>query len=101
MLRLPVPRPWSKVIVAESESEYYALTCDLTVQDQKKDKDDEYIEALKKGGIDEKVAKQVLDKWKEVGQEADPASLRKLFAKQSFAPVAASGLQARYKIPDA
>ena len=63
------------------------------MQDQQKSKETEYIEALKKGGIDEKVAKQVLDKWKEVGQQADPASLRKLFAKQSFAPVAASGLQ--------
>jgi hypothetical protein len=64
------------------------------VQDQKKEKVDDYIEALKKGGINEKAAKQVLDKWKEVGQEADPASLRKLFAKQSFGPVAASGVQA-------
>jgi hypothetical protein len=87
----------------------------------------EYVEALKKGGIDQKTAKQVsavlfvlvstglcpsplatrhrcvlttttitqqvLDKWKEAGAEGDPNQLRKLFLKQSLAPITASAVQ--------
>lgn len=57
------------------------------------DKNDEYIEALKKGGIDQKTARNVLDKWKEAGAEGDPNELRKLFLKQSLVPITATLVQ--------
>lgn len=58
-----------------------------------KDKNAEYIEALKKGGIDQKTARNVLDKWKEAGAEGDPNQLRKLFLKQSLVPITATLVQ--------
>lgn len=58
-----------------------------------KDKQTEYVEALKKGGIDQKTARNVLDKWKEAGAEGDPNQLRKLFLKQSLVPISATLVQ--------
>lgn len=64
----------------------------------KKDKNEEYVEALKKGGIDQKTARNVLDKWKEAGAEGDPNELRKLFLKQSLVPISATLVQVRTQL---
>lgn len=66
-----------------------------------KDKNAEYIEALKKGGIDQKTARNVLDKWKEAGAEGDPNQLRKLFLKQSLVPITATLVQVGRRRPAA
>lgn len=59
-------------------------------------KQDDYVEALKKGGIDKKTARDVLQKWKDAGlTDGDPNELRKLFLKQSAAPITASLVQVR------
>ncbi|KAF6252559.1 hypothetical protein COO60DRAFT_517452 [Scenedesmus sp. NREL 46B-D3] len=55
-----------------------------------KNKQEEYIEALKKGGV---TAQSILDRWKEAGGDADPSQLRKLFLKQSLVPITASLVQ--------
>lgn len=57
------------------------------------DKREEYVEALKKGGIDQKTARNVLEKWKEAGAEGDPNLLRSLFLKQSLVPISATLVQ--------
>eukprot|EP00877_Chromochloris_zofingiensis_P010488 jgi/Chrzof1/5693/Cz16g12010.t1 len=59
---------------------------------EKGDKNEDYVEALKKGGLDQDIAKRILDKWKEVGAD-DPNELRKLFLKQSLLPISATALQ--------
>lgn len=48
---------------------------------------------MKKGGIDPKTARSVLDRWKEAGAEGDPNELRKLFLKQSLVPISATLVQ--------
>uniref|UniRef100_A0A383WDY0 EF-hand domain-containing protein n=1 Tax=Tetradesmus obliquus TaxID=3088 RepID=A0A383WDY0_TETOB len=58
-----------------------------------KNKQEEYIEALKKGGVDQKTAKTILERWKETGADTDPSQLRKLFLKQSLVPITASLIQ--------
>lgn len=71
------------------------LVCRAAGQDEPKpaDKEAEYIEALKKGGVDQKTAKVILDRWKEAGADSDPSQLRKLFLKQSLVPITASLVQ--------
>lgn len=55
----------------------------------------EYVEALQKGGVDKKVAQAVISKWQEAGgQDADPATLRRLFLRQSSIPLLAAAIQA-------
>jgi hypothetical protein len=56
---------------------------------KKVDKTEEYVEALKKSGINREVAGKIIDKWRELGAEADPKVLRNLFLKQSLVPIGA------------
>lgn len=56
---------------------------------KKVDKSEEYIEALKKSGINRDVAGKIIDKWRELGADADPKVLRNLFLKQSLVPIGA------------
>lgn len=53
------------------------------------------LTVLKKGGIDQKTAKNVMEKWREAGAEGDPNELRKLFLKQSLLPISATLVQVR------
>ncbi|KAF8058368.1 DYF13 [Scenedesmus sp. PABB004] len=57
------------------------------------EKQEEYVEALKKGGVDQATAQRILDKWREAGAESDPSQLRKLFLSQSLVPIAATAVQ--------
>jgi hypothetical protein len=59
-------------------------------------KTEEYVEGLKKAGVDAAAARKILDTWKAAagGTDADdPAALRKLFLKQSAAPLLAVSAQ--------
>eukprot|EP00879_Flechtneria_rotunda_P001643 GHRR01001803.1.p1 GENE.GHRR01001803.1~~GHRR01001803.1.p1 ORF type:complete len:350 (+),score=128.99 GHRR01001803.1:229-1278(+) len=58
-----------------------------------KTKQDEYVEALKKGGVDQSTARKILDTWKQAGAESNPNQLRKLFLRQSLVPITASVIQ--------
>eukprot|EP00775_Hariotina_reticulata_P003826 gene3826-4084_t len=73
-----------------------------------KDKQEEYVEALKKGGVvscssavtsmslseeDQQTAKSILETWNQTGAQNDPNQLRKLFLKQSLVPITASLVQ--------
>eukprot|EP00882_Tetradesmus_deserticola_P001774 GHRQ01001906.1.p1 GENE.GHRQ01001906.1~~GHRQ01001906.1.p1 ORF type:complete len:351 (+),score=150.42 GHRQ01001906.1:100-1152(+) len=63
---------------------------ELTKQNNKQE---EYVEALKKGGVDQKTAQRILERWQEAGAVTDPSQLRKLFLKQSLVPITASVVQ--------
>lgn len=53
----------------------------------------EYVEALKKSGVDAEQARKIIETWNSLGADADPSQIRKLFFRQSLVPAGAGLLQ--------
>jgi hypothetical protein len=93
----PLSRRRSRSGVAASASSSSGGNDNKPSSSSDKDKKtDEYVEGLKKAGVDAAAAKKILQTWKDAagGTDADdPAALRKLFLKQSAAPLLAVSAQ--------